>query len=401
MILIPSLVFLSGGSAIGMAILISSLIITFKNSEDHMLVKECETNVKETALTVVVPAYNEESNIEACLTSILKSSDPCEDWKVLLIDDCSTDQTLALAKHLQKKDCISKDRLEIITSGPRPDGERWVGKNWACYSAMVHIRSPWVLFIDADVRLEYATLKRSLNQAIKDNADLLSLAPRLNCQCLAEWMVQPIMASLLGLGFPIKEVNNTKNSISFAAGPFMLFRRSSYESIGGHRDLAGVVVEDLALARKIKSSGFKLRYLLGLDALSLGMYQNFSCLWEGWSKNWFIGLEKSVLKAAGSALIVFWLFSIPWIILIFSTILSLILTDSLIYFVPIICLSAIGVGLQFLLRIWTFRKFKLPLDYWWLMSAGGLIILLLGPTSIWRTLTGKGWTWKGRSLAQI
>ncbi|MFM9102770.1 MAG: glycosyltransferase family 2 protein [Cyanobium sp.] len=44
------------------------------------------------------------------------------------------------------------------------------------------------------------------------------------------------------------------------------------------------------------------------------------------------------------------------------------------------------------------RAFALPLDHWWLMGAGGLVVGALAPTSVWRTLSGRGWTWKGRAL---
>ena len=57
------------------------------------------------------------------------------------------------------------------------------------------------------------------------------------------------------------------------------------------------------------------------------------------------------------------------------------------------------IGLQLLLRLWSRFHFQLPLHHWWLMGAGGLVIAALGPTSVWRSLTGRGWTWKGRSLA--
>jgi hypothetical protein len=51
------------------------------------------------------------------------------------------------------------------------------------------------------------------------------------------------------------------------------------------------------------------------------------------------------------------------------------------------------------LRLWTRQAFQVPLTLWWLMGAGGLLVGALGPTSVWRTLTGQGWTWKGRPLA--
>ena len=232
----------------------------------------------QTTLTVVVPAYNEESNIELCLASILASDVPCTEWTVLAVDDGSTDGTRDKAQSVADRFPSS---CRVIEAGPRPEGERWVGKNWACSRAIEHVTSEWVLFLDADVRVLPDAIARALQQALHDRADLLSLAPRLECGCLAEWMVQPIMASLLGLGFPIEAANDPDSSVAFAAGPFMLFRRSAYAAIGGHAAMAGEVVEDLALARRIKAEGYRLRYLLGVDAVLLRMYRDLPSLWEG------------------------------------------------------------------------------------------------------------------------
>jgi hypothetical protein len=64
-----------------------------------------------------------------------------------------------------------------------------------------------------------------------------------------------------------------------------------------------------------------------------------------------------------------------------------------------LALALAGIGLQLVLRPWTRRQFQLPLSFWWLMGAGGLVVAAIGPLSVWRTLSGRGWTWKGRSLA--
>ena len=266
------------------------------------------------SLTVVIPAFNESLNIRRSLRSVFQSLPPCGNWHVVVVDDMSTDSTSDMAQECAKQ-MDQLNRFTLIQAGPRPANERWVGKNWACSKAMEQLKSSWVLFIDADVELRPTALRRALVQAIDERADLFSVAPRLVCTCLAEWMVQPIMASLLGLGFPIVEANDPSSDVAFAAGPFMLFRRSAYDAIGGHRALAGEVVEDLALARTIKTSGFRLRYVLGLDAVDLQMYPNLSALWEGWTKNWFLGLDRNIPKALAAGGVVVLMFASPWILL--------------------------------------------------------------------------------------
>lgn len=350
------------------------------------------------SLTVVIPAFNESLNIRRSLRSVFQSLPPCGNWHVVVVDDMSTDSTVDMAQECAKQ-MDQLNRFTLIQAGPRPANERWVGKNWACSKAMEQLKSSWVLFIDADVELRPTALRRALVQAIDERADLFSVAPRLVCTCLAEWMVQPIMASLLGLGFPIVEANDPSSDVAFAAGPFMLFRRSAYDAIGGHRALAGEVVEDLALARTIKTSGFRLRYVLGLDAVDLQMYPNLSALWEGWTKNWFLGLDRNIPKALAAGGVVVLMFASPWILLPTCAVLAVVLLGPTVMIVASSLLAAMALVLQIVLRFWIQDRFGVPVRFWWLMGAGGLLVGAIAPVSVWRSITGRGWTWKGRSLA--
>ena len=383
-------------SCIGLLILQVGLWRVFELAPQ--LQAAADAPVPQTSLTVVIPAYNEAGNIGACLASVLKGQPPCVEWQVLVVDDDSTDATAELAVACAARHPQSTARFSVLPAGPRPASERWVGKNWACTRAMEQVRSDWVLFIDADVQLQADAIRRALAQAIADQADLLSLAPRLTCGCLAEWMVQPIMASLLGLGFPIEAANDPDSDVAFAAGPFMLFRRSVYDQIGGHRALAAEVVEDLALARRIKTGGYRLRYLLGLDAVDLRMYADLAALWEGWTKNWCLGLDRDPGKALAAAGVVVLMFSLPWLLIPVAIGLLLVLPIAQWWWLALLAAASVAVLQQFILRLWTRREFQLPIDYWWLMGAGGLIVGAIGPVSVWRTFTGQGWTWKGRSL---
>jgi len=411
-----ALLSLAAAAALGLVILIAGLEQVFAQAPRLAELQESGSDTTATAttsvalalantsLTVVVPAYNEAANIAACLTSLLGSEDPCGDWQVLLVDDCSIDATVAIAQAAAGACGATEPRFSLLDAGPRPVGERWVGKNWACSRAMEQVVSEWVLFVDADLRLQPATLRRALAQATMDGADLLSLAPRLSCGCLAEWLVQPIMASLLGLGFPIEAANDPASAVAFAAGPFMLFRRSAYLAIGGHRALAAEVVEDLALARRIKQGGHRLRYLLALDGLELRMYSDFASLWEGWTKNWLLGLDGDVARALAASSVVLLMFSGPWLLTPVAALLAaglapMGLPGQRLVLLAALVLGLAGIGLQLVLRLWIRRQFQLPISFWWLMGAGGLVVGAIGPVSVWRTLSGRGWTWKGRPLA--
>jgi glycosyltransferase involved in cell wall biosynthesis len=349
-------------------------------------------------LRVVIPAYNEAVNITACIQAVLASDDPGLPWQLLVIDDGSSDATVALAREA----IAASDHALVLEAGPRPDGERWVGKNWAASRAAAHPwpegspEQQWLLFIDADVRLQPGALAAAWNEARRESTDLLSLVPRLQCGCLAEWLVQPIVSALLGLVFPLQRTNDPSDPTAFAAGPFMLFRRDAYEAVGGHAAIADVVVEDLTLARRIKGSGRRLRYLVGAELLDLRMYRNLAALWEGWTKNWFLGLDRSLVRAFGSAALVLVLFAGPWALALLAAWCSVVSARPLWW---LILPAAAGISLVASQRLWRWWRLGLRPRYWWLSWLGALLIAAIVPASIWKTSTGRGWTWRGRPLA--
>jgi glycosyltransferase involved in cell wall biosynthesis len=370
----------------GTATCTSTLALT---SEDHLL--------------VVVPTYNESANVEGCLRALLASDPPCGHWQLVVADDDSSDDTVSQAEgviaSLAPLSAPMAQAAQVLRCGPRPAGERWCGKNWPCSEAARQWPSAsahdWILFVDADVRVDPGALRAALLEAKQQGSDLFSLAPRLDCGCLSEWLVQPIVTFLLILGFPTDRTNDPNDPSAFAAGPFMLFRRSAYDAIGGHRAVAAEVVEDMALARAIKGQGFRLRYLLALDRVSLRMYQDLAALWEGWTKNWYLGLEGNGALVLASGAVTLLLFSGPWLLLALAGILSL--KEGSVS--PLLAPAAAGIALHLALRLWAQQRVLLPARHWWLAGVGGGLIAAITLASIWKSTTGRGWTWRGRSLA--
>jgi hypothetical protein len=144
------------------------------------------------------------------------------------------------------------------------------------------------------------------------------------------------------------------------------------------------------------------------------MYSDFASLWEGWTKNWLLGLDGDVARALAASSAVLLMFSGPWLLAAVAALLAAGLAPvgfAPMGFAPVglpgqrlVLLAALGlglagIGLQLVLRLWIRRQFQLPISFWWLMGAGGLVVAAIGPVSVWRTLSGRGWTWKGRPLA--
>lgn len=350
-------------------------------------------------ISVIIPAYNEEINIKSCVQSVLNSkladSQKLEVW---IADDESTDRTSAIACAIANTD----PRVRVLSVPPRPQNEIWRGKNWACANAVGRTTGEYLLFIDADVRLEPNAIADALTEAHTHQTDLLSCMPEIICGCFAEWLVQPIMMSVLAVASDFCLVNDPLSlETAFAAGPFMLFRREAYNNIGGHRAVAHDLVEDVALARSIKRNGFKLRYILALGLVKVRMYQSFAALWEGWTKNYYMGTQRNIGATLYSALAMTLVFVIPWLGLVVGVgyaawdvskgeILSL---SSF-----ILLLSLIAIATQYYLRASSAKSFGQPLRYWWLSWAGGWLVAAIAIASIIKTETGWGWTWRGRSL---
>ena len=347
------------------------------------------------AVSLIIPAYNESVNITECLEAALASHLPNPaDLQIIVADDESTDDTAVLAA----KVTLTDKRVQVFTVPPRPTDVSWRGKNWACANAVEKATGDYVLFIDADVRLEPDAIATALVDCQKHDADLLSCGPGIVCGCLAEWLVQPVMMSCIAVGFNFEAVNDPKDmETAFAAGPFMLFRRSAYDRIGGHQAVATETVEDVELAKRIKGAGLKLRYLLSTDLIKVRMYRSFASLWEGWTKNYYEGGGRNLGGTLYSAFALSLIFVMPWLGLVVG------LWRAVVSDIPgwwlVSGLGVLSIGLQVYMRWAAQRVFNQPFRYWWLGWLSGGIVVAIAITSIIKTETGWGWTWRGRSLA--
>lgn len=347
-------------------------------------------------VSVIIPAYNEAENIEDCVRSLLQSSDWDRDrLEVWVVDDQSTDDTLRIIQSLQAT--LSDLRLMVLAGAPRPAGEIWMGKNWACHQAVQQAHGEFLLFLDADVRLKPGAIETAIAIAQQEKSDLLTCWPAIICGCFAEWLAQPLIVGIIGAGLPFPEVNNPKSDAVFAVGPFMLFRRSAYEQLGGHQAVADQVVEDVELARRIKQKGLKLYYALGHELGTLRMYRSGAALWEGWTKNWYLGSRCNLSLTLYGALMTFWICALPLLGLVTLAMQGAIAGFGWATGVGI-AIALVTILWQYLLRLTIQALSTIPPRYWWLTGLGGIFVTAIMLASIIKTETGWGWTWRGRPL---
>ncbi|MFC1890533.1 glycosyltransferase, partial [Thermodesulfobacteriota bacterium] len=209
-------------------------------------------------VSVIVPARNEEDNIEQCVRSLLGQD--YADFELIVVDDRSDDRTGEILDGLAR----TEDRLKVIHGVDPAQG--WLGKNHAIYQGVGIAGGGYLLFVDADTDLDRACVSQVVNYAEYHGSDLLTIIPRLVNLTFWERLVQPAIMQMILAYFPASRINDPKYPKAASGnGPFMLFRRTAYEAIGGHEGVKADIVEDLTLARKLKGDGFRLSYLKGIE----------------------------------------------------------------------------------------------------------------------------------------
>jgi chlorobactene glucosyltransferase len=232
-------------------------------------------------VALIVPARNEEANIGALLTSLARQDYPANRFKILVVDDGSTDSTGSIIAGLAE--CFPA--ISVLRGMPLEPG--WTGKCQACWQAAKAVDSApeYLCFIDADMRADPLLLRSTVRAAMSKDIALLSLAPRHQLVTFAERLILPCGHYLLGFRQDLARRQAPNSGLVTISGQFMLFRRSVYEQVGGHAAVRGMISEDVALARLVKNAGHKVLLMGGKSLLSTRMYQGWKSLWEGIGKN--------------------------------------------------------------------------------------------------------------------
>ena len=185
------------------------------------------------------------------------------------------------------------------------------GKNNACWAGAQVASGGRLLFIDADTIFETGALSRSLREAERHEAALLSYSPRQIVAGLAQRLVMPLIFSELASVYPPHQVSDPASALAAANGQFLLVDRAAYFEAGGHRALGLNVLEDVALARTLKRAGERIRLRYAPEALSTHMYRTTSAMIEGWTKNLASLMPSPVALALWRVLDLLLLFGLP------------------------------------------------------------------------------------------
>lgn len=344
-------------------------------------------------ISVCVPARNEERNIRACVESILAQD--YSNFEVIVVDDRSTDTTNEILIDIAARNA----RLKIIHGSDLP--KDWAGKPHALFQASAAARGDWLCFVDADTFLSPETLSSCYAKAIETNADMFTIMTFQIMGSFWEKVVMPIVMTALSVGFSPRKVNDPNSKDAIANGQFILIKHSIYRAIGGHKSVKDQIVEDKAISEQVKWHGYRLIVANGYSVAKTRMYTSLPEMWEGWTKNIYLGLSDQpslmllgafgafILLVAALILPLWPLLGIFWYLQGGGWLALTVIFKSLFLWAVVISVRA-RVAMN--LKISPWYALTLPL--------GAAIFATMMFASAWKVISGKGVTWKGRLYAQ-
>jgi chlorobactene glucosyltransferase len=334
-------------------------------------------------ISVLIPARNEEANIEACVKSLQKQDYP--NFEIIVLDDNSRDRTASIVRQMASTD----NRIQLLRGTPLPQG--WAGKPFACHQLAERAKGSWLLFVDADTTSATHMLRSVMALALEMKPSLLSGFPRQLTTFLPQKIAIPILFYFLIMSwFPLWWLQRSKKpKPSLAIGQFLLFPRDEYWRIGGHKAVKGKILEDVWLGvETIRHGGRHVAIDLS-PVFSCSMYHSIKTMSEGVIK-WMYSvasLSSAALVALMVAGYVFFLAPFYWLWHELFMVTAPTAARPLIIFQV-----ALIIGLRLIVDL----RFKNSPISAWLHPIGFFYVVLSALYSTIMQIIGKGISWKER-----
>ncbi|HKJ39399.1 MAG TPA: glycosyltransferase family 2 protein, partial [Anaerolineales bacterium] len=329
-------------------------------------------------------------NIRASVEAVLDQDYP--NFEIIVLDDRSTDATPSILADIASND----SRLHPINGSDLPVG--WAGKPHALFQAATYARGEWLCFVDADTFLAPETLSSCYAKAIETQADMFTIMTFQILGSFWEKTVMPLVMTALSVGFSPRKVYDPNTKDAIANGQFILIKRAVYDAIGGHESVKDNIVEDKAISEQVKWNGHRLIVANGVSVARTRMYTSLPEMWEGWTKNIYLGLrDQPSLTALG----IFGAF-LAGMASLFLPVWPLI---GAFWYFNDGAWMAIGVVFEALL-LWAYLIYvrarvarNMEISRWYALttSLGAGIFGAMMFTSAWKVISRKGVTWKGRT----
>ena len=323
-------------------------------------------------ITVLIPARNEAAVIQKTLQSL---SDQGSGLKIVLIDDNSEDATVEKARQMR----VSNFR--IIQSPPVPSG--WSGKLWALEQGRLQVTTPYTLLLDADIELVRGIVKTLREKMNREGIPFVSLMAMPSMSGSWEKLLMPAFVHFFKVLYPFGRVNSNRTRVAAAAGGCILVETRILDQIGGFESIRSAVIDDCALARRVKLQGSKVWLGLTHSVKSVRTYQRLREIWDMVARTAFTQLHYSVGLLILCTSVMLLVYQVPVVMLASVNIL-------------IRCLALGSLVIMFLTYVPTLRFYHRS----WAWALGlplvAALFLAMTWTSAIRYWRGERTRWKGR-----
>src|SRR5215216_2466391 len=263
-------------------------------------------------VSVVLPARDEQDNIQKCLESLVGQD--YQNYEIIAVNDCSTDAT---GEILHKIAASNSDRkITIVDLERKPTG--WVGKNWACFQGYKRSSGQILLFTDADTIHAPNTISLTVRHMVDEKLDALTARPRITSDNAWTKIVLPFVWMVSHIAYSALKVNNPKSKTGFVFGGFYLITREAYESLGTHQSVKGEITEDLAVGEKLKLGKYRLRMFLGEENIQASWASDSGSLHSAIQRTIVSAFRKQPILTCAYAALQAVMLILPWVVLPYS-----------------------------------------------------------------------------------
>ena len=327
-------------------------------------------------ITVLVPARNEVGTIQTALTGLKAQG---SNINIILVDDQSNDGTVQAARE------AAIEKLHVISGKPLPPG--WNGKLWALEQGRHFTKTPLTLLIDADIDLRPGILVALRRMMKQDDFLFVSLTAAMRMTTFWERLLMPAFVYFFKLLYPFRLSNSTSSRVAAAAGGCILMETRLLDEIGGFHALRGELIDDCALARRVKSLGCKTWIGLTHSVRSLRAYNDLGTIWNMVARTAFRQLRYSGFLLALCTVVMVMGFWLP--------VAGLLSAGTAAKF-----LCAAGLGAMILSYLPVLKFYGMSKGWALALPVIGTLFLGMTWTSAIRYWLGKGPQWKGRTYAK-
>ena len=345
-------------------------------------------------VSIILPARNEEKFIGKCLESFVNQD--YTNYEIMAIDDSSDDKTWEIIEKCAK----NNDKVIPIKAATKPDG--WMGKNWACIEGFNRASGDLLLFTDADTTYSKKVLSLAVAHLLSEKLDVLTVIPRLLCLDGITKITLPMLSTFLHSRYSALNVNNPKKGIGYFFGSFFIIKREIYEKIGTHEKVKHEIIEDGALGKITKESGFRLKMVRGEHLLDAVYSRSPKEMWNGLERLMVPLYHQNKSYAVGVFFAVLFILFIPVPFLIYSLIfvVGVCFECGGISFFPLLVSAIFSTSTIFIAAFMETRMgLNLNSGYGVLAPIGGLIVTCGFLSGILQANKSSAVSWRGRKYS--